>query len=137
MPELRAVLGTNEPFLGATHLHRSQSYVPASPFSLLLSVQALLAICLLTAGCSDGKSSVTGSVTLDGQPISQGAITFVKQGSVLTREGAVITGGAFHATLPPGEYKVELNAQKVVGKRKQKGFDGKDEELEITEEAFP
>jgi hypothetical protein len=76
-------------------------------------------------------------VTLDGKPVTSGAITFIKQGSGLAREGAVITDGSFHANLPPGSYKLELNAQKVIGKRKQKGFDGKDEEVEIAEEAFP
>jgi len=88
-------------------------------------------------GCSDGKSSVKGSVTIDGQPVGSGSVTFVKQGGELAREGAVIQGGSFHATLPPGTYKLELNGQKVVGKRKQKAFDGTDEEVEITEEAFP
>ena len=39
--------------------------------------------------------------------------------------------------LPPGNYKVELNAQKVISTRKQKGFDGKDEEVQITDELFP
>jgi hypothetical protein len=88
-------------------------------------------------GCSDGKSSVTGAVTIDGQPVASGSVTFVKQSGELAREGAVIQGGSFHATVPPGTYKLELNGQKVVGKRKQKAFDGTDEEVEITEEAFP
>ena len=88
-------------------------------------------------GCSDGKSSVTGSVTLDGRPVASGSVTFVKQDGELAREGAVIHGGTFHAAVPPGKYKLELNAQKVVGKRKQKAFDGSDEEVEITEELFP
>jgi hypothetical protein len=88
-------------------------------------------------GCSNGKASVTGSVTIDGQPVTSGSVTFVKQGGELAREGAVIQGGSFHATVPPGTYKLELNGQKVIGKRKQKAFDGTDEEVEITEEAFP
>jgi hypothetical protein len=100
-------------------------------------VQAFVVACLVVSGCTDGKSSITGTVTLDGRPIANGAIVFVKQGGDLARDGAVITDGAFQATLPPGSYKLELNAQKVVGKRKQKGFDGKDEEVEIAEEAFP
>ena len=39
--------------------------------------------------------------------------------------------------VPPGKYKLELNGQKVISKRKQKAFDGTDEEVEITEELFP
>lgn len=88
-------------------------------------------------GCSDGNSSVSGTVTLDGQPVTRGAVTFVKQGGELAREGAVIQDGKFQAVLPPGKYKLELNGQKVVGKRKQKAFDGSDEEVELTEELFP
>ena len=64
-------------------------------------------------------------------------VTFVKNDGQLVREGAVITSGAFRVSLQPGEYKIELSAQKVVGKRKQKGFDGKDEEVELTDELFP
>ena len=82
-------------------------------------------------------STATGTVTFDGQPVAKGAITFVKQEGDLVREGAVIQDGRFQAKLPPGEYKIELNSQKVVGKRTQKGFDGKDEVLELTEELFP
>lgn len=91
----------------------------------------------LTSGCSDGKAKVTGSVTFDGQPVTSGVVTFVRKEGQLVREGAVITQGSFQAVLAPGTYQVELNGQKVSGTRKQKGFDGKDEVLEITEELFP
>jgi hypothetical protein len=89
------------------------------------------------AGCGDGKSSISGSVTFDGQPVASGMITFVKDEGELVREGAVISNGAFQALVPPGQYKIELNAQKIVGKRKQKGFDGAEEEVELTDELFP
>ena len=100
-------------------------------------ILALLTLSAL-AGCGDGKSTVSGTVTLDGQPVPSGSITFVKQeGGSLVREGAVISGGKFEAAMPPGTYKLELNGQKVVGKRTQKGFDGKDETLDVTQELFP
>ena len=86
---------------------------------------------------SSNKGTVQGTVSLDGQPVASGAVTFVQSESQMVREGAVITNGTFTATLAPGNYRVELNGQKVVGKRKQKGFDGKDEEVEITQELFP
>ena len=93
---------------------------------------------LALAGCGDGKSTVSGTVTLDGQPVPSGSITFVKQeGGSIVREGAIVNGGKFAAAVPPGTYKLELNGQKVVGKRTQKGFDGKDETLDITQELFP
>lgn len=79
----------------------------------------------LLAGCGDGKSSVSGT------------ITFVKADGELAREGAVIADGKFQALLPSGKYKIELNAQKVIRKQKQKGFDGAEEEVELTDELFP
>jgi hypothetical protein len=90
------------------------------------------------SGCGNGKALVTGTVTFDGQPVASGMVTFVNdEVGKLVREGAVINQGTFETHLPPGRYKLELNAQKVIGKRKQKGFDGKDEEVELTDELFP
>jgi hypothetical protein len=109
--------------------------IPRSRNSLDFVVGLLMLVTFL--GCSDGKSVVTGTVTMDGQPVASGAITFIKTEGELVREGAVIQDGNFRASVPPGTYKLELSGQKVVGKRKQKGFDGKDEEVELTEELFP
>jgi hypothetical protein len=89
------------------------------------------------AGCGEGKSSVTGTVTMDGKAVASGAITFTRTEGELVREGAVIQEGNFRASVPPGTYRLELSGQKVVSVRKQKGFDGKDEEVPITEELFP
>lgn len=91
----------------------------------------------LSSGCSDGKAKVSGTVTFDGQPVASGVATFVRKEGELVREGAIISQGSFQAVLTPGNYQVELNGQKVSGTRKQKGFDGKEEVLEITEELFP
>jgi hypothetical protein len=90
------------------------------------------------AGCGgDGKGSVEGTVTLDDKPVSNGTVTFVRTEGGLVREGAVIRDGSFKASMPPGKYRVEVNGQKVVGKRKQKGFNGAEEEVDLTEEMFP
>jgi hypothetical protein len=98
----------------------------------------LALFCVATVvGCGNGKGSVRGTVTMDGKPVASGSVTFVKQGAELAREGAVIREGSFQAAVPPGTYKLELNGQKVVGKRTQKGFDGKDETLDVTQELFP
>ena len=48
----------------------------------------------------------------------------------------VLKNEVCQAVVPPGKYKLELTGRKVVGKRKQKSFDGTDEELEVTEELF-
>jgi hypothetical protein len=103
---------------------------------------AFLRWCLLclfaTSGCGNNLGIVTGTVTLDGQPVVSGMVTFVKQdGNHLVRDGAVITDGKFQAKVPPGTYKLELNGQKVISKRTQKNFDGQDETLDVTGEMFP
>jgi hypothetical protein len=96
-----------------------------------------LGLALALAGCGDGKGSVSGTVTLDGKPVADGAVTFVKTEGEQVREGAVIKAGAFVAKMPPGKYRIELTGKKSAGTRVQKGFDGKDETIEMTEELFP
>ena len=72
---------------------------------------------------------------MDGQPVSEGTVTFVSNGGAI-REGAIIKQGAFTVNLPTGKYRVELNAQVVKGKKKQMGFEGM-EEVNETAELFP
>jgi hypothetical protein len=92
---------------------------------------------ILLSGCGSQVGSIDGTVTLDGQPVPTGVVMFIKQGGELKVEGAVIQAGKFKAQIPPGNYRLELQGQKVVGTRTQKGFDGKDEVLEITDQLFP
>src|SRR5690349_1731911 len=89
------------------------------------------------AGCGDEKASVNGTVKMDGEAVTDGAIIFSKSDGSKVREGAVIKDGSFQVRLPPGKYKIELNGKKVLGKETRKGMSGKDEEVEITGELFP
>src|SRR5438552_15350285 len=100
----------------------SPALLPGVNCLLELRLLVLVGLVALSSGCSDGKGIVNGTVTFDGQPVASGMVTFVKQGGELAREGAVIKDGSFQALVPPGKYKLELNAQKVTGKRTQKGF---------------
>ena len=86
-----------------------------------------LLVCAALTGCGGGPSNVTGTVTMDGETVASGSITFVKADGTV-REGAVIKDGSFRRRCAR-KYKIELTGQKVVGKKKQKGFDGKDEEM--------
>src|SRR5437764_870067 len=89
------------------------------------------------AGCGDEKGTVHGTVMFDGKPVENGSVTFVKTEGGAVREGAIIKDGTFQARMAPGKYKVEVTGKKVLGKKIQKGFDGKDEEVEDNEELFP
>jgi hypothetical protein len=105
----------------------------ARPLALLLPALALWA-----AGCSDGSTTtLTGTVTLDGQPLPEGTVRLVptdptKGGTA----GAAIKDGKFTAEVPPGELRVEISAPKVVGKRK--AYDTPESPtVDIVEELIP
>src|SRR5262249_31942683 len=62
---------------------------------------------LALAGCGESLGTVAGTVSFDGQPVTNGSVAFVKNDGQISREGAVISNGAFQAKLQPGEYRVE------------------------------
>lgn len=86
----------------------------------------LFALLTLSSGCgSDGNKpgvELKGSVTLDGTPLSTGAITFIpiNQG---TSVGATITEGAYLIPAAQGaqagEYRVEIDSSQPTGKQIQ------------------
>jgi hypothetical protein len=75
---------------------------------------------VLLAGCSGGGTagSVSGEVTLDGQPLKTGIIRFVPADGKTPTADAGITDGKYAATVPVGEMKVEITAPRVVGSHK-------------------
>jgi hypothetical protein len=73
---------------------------------------------MLVAGCSSAKKDeveVTGSVTIDGQPVPQGTVQFVAADGKTPTGGGVIKDGQYVAKVPPGEKKVLVLGTKVVG----------------------
>jgi hypothetical protein len=81
---------------------------------------ALICVIVVLAGCGkkSDKGTVTGSVTLDGQPIKTGLIRFMPVDGKTTTADSVITDGKFNASVPPGDKKVLISAQKVTGQRR-------------------
>src|SRR5262245_37526651 len=72
-------------------------------------------------GCSSERptGTVTGEVTLDGQPIKDGRISFEPIDGQGQTGGAAIVEGKFKAEkVPVGKMKVAINGNKVVGKHK-------------------
>lgn len=86
-------------------------------FMLLL---AGLVSCTLTAGCSRDtkRGDISGTVTLDGQPIKSGLIRFVPAAGQTASADTNIEDGKFSAKVPPGDKTVQISASKVVGKKK-------------------
>ena len=75
---------------------------------------------LAAIGCSTGPATgtVSGSVTLDDQPLKEGRIQFIPEAGDAQTAGAIITDGKYTAEVPVAKMRVEINANKVIGKRK-------------------
>jgi hypothetical protein len=74
----------------------------------------------LCAGCSQGPATgtVNGEVTLDGKPLPTGHLQFVPLDGQGQTGGTLIADGKFSAQVPVAKMKVEIHANKVIGKRK-------------------
>ncbi len=87
-----------------------------------LSVSFLvLSLPLCFVGCSGSsdelaREPVTGTVTLDSQPLPSGSVSFIPAGGGPGAGGASITDGRFSIAqdvgLPPGNYSVVINSSK-------------------------
>lgn len=89
------------------------------------------AVCLaVLAGCGDGRSSVSGSVTFDGQPLTKTesrnvTIMFIPESGGAPASALVDESGEFSLTtgaqagLPPGKYIVTLAAIEAAGGKKR------------------
>lgn len=85
--------------------------------TLLLALPGLA----IVAGCGDSgppMGTVTGKVTVDGQPSPDGTIAFVPLDGMSPTAGGKIEGGAYSAKVPLGPSRVEIRVSKVVGQRK-------------------
>src|SRR5687768_3084487 len=76
----------------------------------------LVALAVGCGGPSDGV--VSGTVTVDGEPLKDGLIRFEPTDPNARPVDATIADGKYTATLAPGEAKVSIWANKVVGKTK-------------------
>lgn len=66
---------------------------------------------MLAVGCSgDGMLTITGSVTYDGQPLADGAISFHPLDAKIAPQGGLIAAGRFRVRTRPGRYRVEIRA---------------------------
>jgi len=113
-------------------------------FFLSLGRFALLssALLLLLAGCSDNRmAEVTGIVTVDGQPVEKGDISFFPVDGNGPTAGDRIVNGKYLATkVPVGTMKVQIRVPKASGQKKQlyESKDGKESPVrDIIAETLP
>lgn len=82
----------------------------------------MIAVGVATAGCGDtGHMMVAGNVTIDQKPVDRGLITFESVATPGKPTGASVEDGHFaidgsHGLLP-GDYQVNLQAQRRTGKK--------------------
>jgi hypothetical protein len=76
---------------------------------------AVLGLSLL-AGCGAKEGNLTGAVTVDGQPLKRGTITFSPADGKTSGVSAPVADGRYTVVVPPGEMTVKVNGDKVVGK---------------------
>jgi hypothetical protein len=69
------------------------------------------ALLLIGSGCS--QPTVSGTVTFDGQPVSEGHIAFVPESGTGQGGGANIVNGAYTVKAAAGKYRVEINASRM------------------------
>lgn len=75
-----------------------------------VALQIALVSALALAGCaSDNKGSVTGAVTLNGQPLTKGIINFSPLDPTGGTAGGDVVDGRYQvADLVPGKYQVHI-----------------------------
>ena len=94
----------------------------------IVPILPLIGSLLLAAGCGDSPGAnpprlrVSGRITLDGQPVPAGLITFVPLAPTqLQAQGVVRDDGTYVIEAKdgpsPGEYKVEILCDKKTGRR--------------------
>ena len=82
-----------------------------------VALALLCAIPLFISGCNKGpkKVHITGSVTVAGETVETGSITFDPVDGQGPSEGGTIVNGKFEADVTTGEKRVKAYGSKVVG----------------------
>lgn len=100
---------------------------------------ALVAMGLLPlAGCSgDGMAEVTGQVTLDGQGLSMGTISFFPADGKGPSAAAILKDGRYQARVTPGRKRVEILGYRKLGQKRQNEEDPSSPMIDVTEQIVP
>ena len=88
----------------------------------LLCLCVFVAFLPLVAGCGDGRLGVSGSVTVNGQPMESGTINFRPTGDTKGNSaGGGIVDGKYEVRsekgLKPGTYKVTIQGYRKTGRK--------------------
>ena len=101
------------------------------------SFLAIILTLVAVTGCGPSTGTVSGTVTVNGQPATSGIISFVPadgKGAPVTVE--IQSGGKYSAQSVAGAKQVQISIPVVVGKRPEYNGPGAPM-LDITEESIP
>ncbi|UUO06586.1 hypothetical protein M4951_24990 [Blastopirellula sp. J2-11] len=88
-----------------------------------LSFLALFCATVASIGCGGARTTfevpVSGMVTVAGEPVTKGAISFVSVDGETPAGGGSIQDGVYRAQVPPGEKIVVIHGNKLVGQQKE------------------
>ena len=93
----------------------------------------LMVVAILATGCGSPQATLTGKITLDNQPVVDGQIRLEGKEA----DAASIKDGAYEIKMPPGEYKVQINASIKTGERPAYAGDPNSPKIDITESIIP
>ena len=79
----------------------------------------VLILAALVSGCGERTGTVSGEVTVDNTPLSEGLITYVAADGKTAPVAVKIKDGKYSASVPPGAYKVQISAPQATGEKRQ------------------
>lgn len=105
--------------------------------NLLVLISSALLATVVCSGCSEQRGTVSGQVTLNGQPLDKGMIVFnsLDPGSQASAS-ADIVNGRYTLETTAGQKQVQITAPIVTGTRPEYAGPGAPV-VEITEERLP
>src|SRR5436190_1379018 len=82
-------------------------------------IASVILFAMLFAGCSKGRAvgDVQGRVTVNGQPLKEGAVRFIPVKGDTPATGGMVRDGSFKVQVPVTKQRVEFSAN-VVDKEK-------------------
>lgn len=101
-------------------------------------VTGLLLIAVSLVGCSGSdQMKVSGQVTLDGNPVENGTISFLPADGIGPSAADLITDGRYTVEASPGPKRVEIHGYKTLGQKRYDPTDPKSPMVDIKEPIVP
>ena len=91
---------------------------------------------LLLAGCGPTVVTLSGNITVNGQPVEKGVIDFASLENSAGSSTAEIAGGRYRVKVSPGKKHVSISAPVVTDRRPEHNGPGA-LMVEITKESLP